>query len=206
LRLTAAEKELFVHVLRTRLVAAVAVLTLPLLLAACGSSDGTHAGGSGSSAPAAASHNDADVHFASQMIPHHAQAVTMAKMAASHGASDPVKALAAKIEAAQQPEIDLMSGWLRAWGEQVPMGDAHSSGHGQDGMMTADQMHELDGARGADWDRMFLTGMIAHHEGAVTMAKAELADGQAPEAKALAQQIIDAQQAEITQMRALLAG
>jgi uncharacterized protein (DUF305 family) len=181
------------------------VLALPVLLAACGSSEGTTAGPAASS-PAAAAHNDADVHFATQMIPHHAQAVTMAQLAASHGASAPVKALAAKIEAAQQPEIDLMSGWLRAWGEDVPTGDTHSAAHGQDGMMSAEQMHELDGARGADWDRMFLTGMIAHHEGAVTMATSALAEGQAPEVRALAQKIIDAQKAEITQMRALLAG
>lgn len=195
------------HVLRTRLAAALAVPALLVLATACGSSsDGATAGPAGSTAPAAASYNEADVHFASQMIPHHAQAVTMAQMAASHGASDPVKALAAKIEGAQQPEIDLMSGWLRAWGEPVPMGDEHSSAHGQDGMMTAEQMQELDSARGSAWDRMFLTGMIAHHEGAVTMAKAELADGQAAEVKALAQKIIDAQNAEITQMRALLAG
>lgn len=196
------------HSLRSRLVTAGAVLALPVLLAGCGSSGSTggSAGSSSSTAASSASHNDADAHFATQMIPHHAQAVTMAQMAASHRASDRVKALAAKIEAAQQPEIDLMSGWLRAWGEPVPMGDMHSSAHGQDGMMTAEQMGELDAANGADWDRLFLTGMIAHHEGAVSMAKAELTDGRAAEVKALAQQIIDAQNAEITQMRAMLAG
>jgi uncharacterized protein (DUF305 family) len=73
-------------------------------------------------------------------------------------------------------------------------------------LLSAEQLHELDGARGADWDRMFLTGMIAHHEGAVTMATSALAEGQAPEVRALAQKIIDAQKAEITQLRALLAG
>ena len=194
------------HALRARLATALAVPALLVLATACGSSGDGTAAPAGSSAPAAAAHNEADVHFASQMIPHHAQAVTMAQMAASHGASDPVKALAAKIEEAQQPEIDLMSGWLRAWGEPVPTGDEHSSAHGMDGMLTAEQLHELDSARGSDWDRLFLTGMIAHHEGAVTMAKAELSDGQAPEVKALAQKIIDAQNAEITQMRTLLAG
>ena len=187
---------------RFRLMTAALALAAPFLLAGCGDDAGSGA--------AAAAHNDADVTFAQGMIPHHAQAVQMAKMAATQASSAEVKTLAAAIEGAQQPEIDTMSGWLRSWGEDVPGTDAHSGhdmsadDHAAGGMMTEAQMVELARARGAEWDRMFLNGMIVHHEGAVAMAQKELDEGRATEAKALAQRILDAQKAEIEQMRALL--
>lgn len=205
----------------------ITTLAAALTLSACGSGDGaaTQASpppGTGSAAPATtAEHNQADVTFVQQMIPHHSQAVEMSKLAAGQAGSAQVKALAARIEAAQQPEIDQMNGFLRTWNEfmsapgEPPMsGMDHGDMNGMDhaggtgampGMMTADQMSGLRGARGAAFDTMFLRMMIAHHQGAVTMSGTELRDGQSADAKALAQRIIDAQQREITEMRGLAA-
>lgn len=166
------------------------------------------------------SHNQADIDFAQGMIPHHAQAVSMAKLAAERASSPQVKDLAGAIEGAQQPEIDQMTGFLRAWNAPAPQmgnptagGMNHNSGgsgqmqHGSmPGMMSADQMAELEQASGAEFDRAFLQMMIAHHRGAIEMSNTELSNGQNPEAKQLAQRIIDAQQREITEMNQQLNG
>ncbi|MFE0630435.1 DUF305 domain-containing protein [Streptomyces sp. NPDC058864] len=202
---------------RAWLVAAAAATGL--LLAACGGgndhSGATH-GAPGNSVSASASvgeYNQADVSFAQQMIPHHRQAVAMAGMAASHGASNEVKALAEKIEKAQDPEIETMSGWLKTWGAKVPdamegmpaMGGMDHGDHAaMPGMMGQEDMDELDGASGKDFDRVFLTMMIEHHEGAIDMAKTEQQKGSAPDATSMAGDIVTAQTAEITQMRQML--
>lgn len=161
--------------------------------------------------PVEGEHNEADIRFAQMMIPHHRQAVEMAALVPAHSTDPRVIDLAARIQQAQEPEITAMSGWLQAWGVPVPEGPGDSDGHhgsmpGMPGMMTAGQMAELAAAHGADFDRMWLTMMIAHHEGAVQMAQTELAEGRDPQARTLAQQIIDTQQAEIEQMRTLLEG
>ncbi|HEX6338579.1 MAG TPA: DUF305 domain-containing protein [Jiangellaceae bacterium] len=150
-------------------------------------------------------YNDADVMFAQGMIPHHAQALEMAQLVQGRDAGQEVTDLAAQIEAAQDPEIQLMTGWLENWGEDVPdlTLDHSAMDHGK-GMMTADQMAALDDATASEFDRMFLELMIEHHEGAIAMSKTELADGADKEAKELAQEIIDGQQAEIDHMRELL--
>ena len=197
-----------------------AAVTLSALLAGCGSSTSSTgstappASGSASTAPVAQAHNQADITFATDMIGHHTQAVSMSKLAAQHASSPQVKDLAARIEAAQQPEIDQMSGFLRAWNVPVPgTNDSGMSGmnHGDmsennmPGMMSGQQMQQLDQASGAAFDTMFLQMMIGHHQGAVTMSKTEQAEGEYPDAKALAQNIIDAQQREITAMQTMLA-
>lgn len=150
-------------------------------------------------------YNDADVMFAQGMIPHHAQALEMAQLVQGRDASQEVTDLAAQIEAAQDPEIQLMTGWLENWGEDVPdlTLDHSAMDHGK-GMMTADQMAALDDATAGEFGRMFLELMIEHHEGAITMAETELSEGANGDAKELAQEIIDAQQAEIDHMRELL--
>jgi uncharacterized protein (DUF305 family) len=150
--------------------------------------------------------NDADVMFAQGMIPHHAQAVEMAQLVQGREAGQEVTDLAAQIEAAQDPEIQLMTDWLEDWGEDVPdLAMDHSAmDHGM-GMMTAEQMAALDGATGDEFDRMFLELMIEHHEGAIAMSQTELSEGTNEEAEELAQEIIDAQQAEIDHMQELLA-
>jgi len=169
--------------------------------------------------PASGPHNAADVAFATGMVPHHGQAVVMAEMAETRAASPEVRQLAADIKAAQGPEIAQMSGWLAGWGEDVPdadsmaMGMDHDMGDmggddssGMGGMMSSDDMSKLTAASGPAFDRMWLTGMVAHHEGAVEMSKAELMQGANPDAKKLARAIITAQQAEIATMRKILGG
>jgi uncharacterized protein (DUF305 family) len=162
-------------------------------------------------------HDDADITFANQMIPHHTQAVRMAELAGQRAGSDQVRQLAATIQAAQQPEIDQMSAMLTRWGAPPPpaggmAGMDHGSGampgmdHGSmPSMMTDAEMTGLSQTSGADFDRRFLTMMIAHHQGAVDMSATELAQGRNPEATALARRITAAQRAEIDQMRRMLA-
>ena len=152
-------------------------------------------------------HNAQDVSFAQDMIGHHQQAVEMSTMALSQAASSKVKDLATRIKAAQDPEIQMMKGWLSSWDEPETAGSGgmDHSGGGMTGMMTDAQMTQLRGASGAEFDRIFLTMMIEHHQGAVTMARTELDKGKYEPAKQLAQTIIDAQQKEITEMQALLA-
>ncbi|PWI16897.1 DUF305 domain-containing protein [Streptomyces sp. Act143] len=186
-----------------------------LVLAACGSDDGSSDTGSGTQTSASAgaedtagAHNDQDVDFAQGMIPHHQQALQMAKMARSQASSAEVKDLAARIEKAQDPEIETMSGWLETWGEDVPSsmpGMDHGDGSSDmPGMMGTEDMDKLMDASGKDFDTMFLTMMVEHHEGAVKMATTEKDKGQYGPAKKLAGDIITAQTAEIEEMNKLL--
>jgi uncharacterized protein (DUF305 family) len=161
--------------------------------------------------PAAAGpHNAADVAFATQMISHHGQAVQMSDLVLGRGSTADVKSLAEKIKAAQTPEIARMSGWLKGWGQQVPdpyaTMAADMGGMPMGGLMTAEQMHQLETASGAGADKVFLTLMPAHHRGAIDMARVELSKGANPQAKKLAQAIITAQTAEIATMKTMLAG
>jgi uncharacterized protein (DUF305 family) len=149
-------------------------------------------------------HNDADVVFAQQMIPHHSQALEMAQLAADRAEDPQVKDLGARIEGAQEPEIEQMQAWLEAWGEDPASEAMDGMEHGDAGMMTDDDMARLEAAAGAEFDAMFLEMMIQHHSGAVDMAETEIADGRFPEAIELATAIKQAQEAEIDQMRRLL--
>jgi len=129
---------------------------------------------------------EADVRFMTGMIAHHAQALVMAEMAATHGASPAIQILAGRIINAQKDEIHRMQQWLRERGQPVPevhiegttmtirfSGHAGHAGHDahmhMPGMLTEEQIRELDAARGAEFDRLFLKYMIQHHQGAVTM-------------------------------------
>ncbi len=199
----------------TLVAAAAAALTAGAALGGCGTTATAPPSSSASSPQVAQAHNQADITFAQGMIPHHAQAVAMSEMAAQRAESPQVKDLAARIQAAQQPEIDQLTGFLRAWNAPVPDANSPMAGMGQmehgasgpmPGMMSGDQMQGLGQASGNTFDRMFLQMMIAHHQGAVTMAGTELKDGQNPDARQLAQRIIDAQQREITEMQSLLGG
>jgi uncharacterized protein (DUF305 family) len=190
-----------------------------LLLAGCGddSSDATghgsmmsSSGSASSSASAEADRNDQDIQFASGMIPHHGSAITMAQMAQAQAADQRVEDLAARIEAAQAPEIETMSGWLADWGTAAPssatdngMGGMDHSGM-DDGDMGGMDTGALAGMSGAEFDRMFLTMMIEHHRSAVAMAETEIADGKNADAIALAESIQDSQNAEIAAMQQLL--
>ncbi|WP_026544101.1 DUF305 domain-containing protein [Arthrobacter sp. 35/47] len=185
-------------------------------LAGCGagaeSQPGTSGSSSSSSSQESAAHNDADVMFAQMMIPHHRQAVEMSDIVlAKEGISPEVMDLATRIKDAQAPEIDTMTGWLEAWGEPMAMDggmEGHSMGgmDSMEGMLSEDQMAELESAEADDASRMFLETMTAHHEGAVAMAEEEIENGENPDAIALAEAIVAAQEAEIEEMQELLAG
>ncbi|CAM3372306.1 DUF305 domain-containing protein [Kibdelosporangium persicum] len=164
------------------------------------------------SAPAAATGNNADdISFAQGMIPHHGQAVEMAKLVPSRSTDPKVLDLAKRIQQAQDPEIQQLTDMLKEWGSaptstpSTPGMDHGGHGSaGSGGMMTAEEMKQLEAAKGAEFDRMWMQMMIKHHEGAIEMARTELSKGASAEAKALAQKIIDAQQAEITEMQGLM--
>jgi len=193
--------------LRLSVVAAV----LAIGLVACGDDDDT-ASSSTSESSVAAEFNDADVEFARGMIPHHRQAVEMAAIALdpSVEAGADVQDLATRIEEAQDPEIELMTGFLAAWGQDASGETAGSQGMDEmgemDGMMTDEEMQSLADLRGDEFDRTWMEMMTEHHEGAIAMAEIEISDGDNPDAMELAEQITDAQQAEIDEMRALLEG
>jgi uncharacterized protein (DUF305 family) len=123
-------------------------------------------------------HTQADVHFMTGMIPHHAQAVLIAGWAASHGARADIRILCERIVVAQRDEIELMQTWLRDRRLPVPPADAKRmrmtmNGVEHDmlmpGMLTDEELAELDKARGSDFDRLFLAAMIRHHQGAIAM-------------------------------------
>jgi uncharacterized protein (DUF305 family) len=212
------------YTFKTRLAGALLAGTAAVTLAACGSSSSksgstgmgtismpatsSSASASGStSASAAASHSQADVSFATDMIPHHGQAIEMADMALKQASSSQVKQLASQIKSAQDPEISTMSGWLKDWGAPVPsasMSGMAMGGMSMNGMMSAEEMKQLAAAGGAAFDKLWLQMMIKHHQGAIAMAKTELTTGQYPPAKTLAQSISDSQAKEIATMQGLL--
>ncbi|MGW3287322.1 DUF305 domain-containing protein [Streptomyces sp. NPDC001002] len=195
-----------------------AAVSAALVLAACGNGDGDSGhDGHGSAASStgtstgARSHNAQDVAFAQGMIPHHQGALEMAGLAADRASSAQVKSLASRIEKAQDPEIKTMSGWLKAWGEDVPSatssampGMDHSEHSGMPGMMADKDMAELEKASGTGFDTMFLTMMTEHHQGAVTMANTEKSKGSYGPAKDMAGDIVTGQTAEIAEMKKLL--
>jgi uncharacterized protein (DUF305 family) len=202
----------------------IGVLTIAAILglAACGGDDGsTDTGpaatsdtgsddaGASDTGDGVAEFSEADVFFAQHMIPHHEQAIEMSEIALDPaiGASDSVRALATEIEGAQDGEIDLMTQWLTSWGEPVEMDltDDHSM-ESMQGMMTVEQMDALAATTGAAFDTLWLEMMIEHHRGAVAMAEDVVADGTNSDVAALAGEIITAQEAEIAEMEALLAG
>lgn len=181
--------------------------------AGTGSTDTATATPSTSAQAVTEEHNDADTMFAQMMIPHHEQAVQMSEVMLAKDDLDPdIEALANKIVAAQGPEIDQLKTMLETWGEPTSMesggmeGMDHGSdsGAGMEGMMTEEQMQELEAAEGTEAAEMYLTMMTAHHRGAIDMAQEEVAEGQNPQAIEMAQKVIEDQEAEIQEMERLL--
>lgn len=205
------------HTLMTRARVPALALAVGLALAACsgGGDDGadhdmagTGGGSSASDTPSGtatdAPFNAADVMFAQMMLPHHEQAIEMSDaVLAKEGIGPELVDLAEQIKAAQGPEIDTLSGWLADWGADPEAGA--DMGHDMAGMMSAEDLQALEDATGADAERLFLEQMVAHHEGAVEMAQAEVSGGQHVGAVEMAQAVVDSQTAEIQQMRDLLA-
>ena len=187
--------------------AASSVLVGTLLLTGCtiniggtnpnGMMDGNMMGNNLSSAD----FSGTDIMFAQMMIPHHQQAVDMSTLAETRTSNPEILALAQEIKDAQAPEIKQMTAWLDSAGAGMDMGHDMAMG----GMLTDEQMTALTNASGADFDKLYLQGMIAHHEGAIEMAQMILGSNNA-EAKALAEAIISSQTAEIEKMKTLLAG
>ena len=140
---------------------------------------------------------DSDLMFAEMMIPHHEQAIEMSELAVNLSQDAEVVALAREILAAQAPEIEQM----KTWGNLNL--EAHA-GHTMMGMLTPDQMSALSAATGSAFDRLFLEGMIAHHEGAIQMAQMVIQSPNA-EARKLSEEIIASQTAEIELMQKMLA-
>lgn len=134
--------------------------------------------------------------FAAMMVPHHEQAIEMAELALSNSSNQKIIELAQEIKAAQAPEIELLSSWA---GSMLGVHD----GHQMAGMLNDDELKKLAAASGAEFDRLFLTGMIKHHQGAIEMAQDVLTSINA-EVVELAKSIIDTQQAEIVLMQQLL--
>ena len=176
-------------------------LAAAFLLAAC------NQGGGGEqeqgTAPAEAAPSDADVSFTQNMIPHHQQAIEMAKLVDSHTDRPELRKLAGSIVSSQGQEITQMQGWLRSWSKPETPAEGHG-GHGDTempGMMSEADMRRLMEATGTEFDLAFVEMMAAHHQGAIDMANTELKDGSLPEVTRLAQQIIDTQQNEIDQLQ-----
>lgn len=185
--------------------AALAPIALATITLAAGCGDVNHdaSGSSGTPPASSASLNDADVTFAQNMIPHHQQAVAMADLAATRATDPQIKQLATQIKAAQDPEIRTLTGWLTLWGRPSAPAMGHE-GMAMPGMMSEAEMTQLASAAGTEFDRMFAQMMIAHHHGAIQMAKDEQANGASTEAKALAATVERTQSAEVTQLETIL--
>ncbi|MCM3555778.1 DUF305 domain-containing protein [Janibacter melonis] len=177
-------------------------------LAACSSgSDGSMSGMvhdktpmSTSDTSTTAEGRQGDIMFAQMMIPHHEQAIAMADLALdpSANASEQVRDFAKDIKGAQGPEIQTMESWLEDW--DAPTASSTGMEHGS-GMMTQEQMAALTSATGAEFDRQWLTLMIQHHQGAVTMADQVLTTTEDDAVERMAKAIVKTQKAEITAMQ-----
>ncbi|MFI8824757.1 DUF305 domain-containing protein [Streptomyces sp. NPDC053431] len=145
--------------------------------------------------------NGADFRYVQMMIEHHRQALTMTALAPQRAGSPQVRNVAARIAAAQGPEIGAMQGWLKNNGGPRPMsGHDH---HTMPGMATEAQLAALKAARGKAFDELFLKLMITHHQGAVTMAAEALSQGNNVLVEEMANDVIAQQTAEIDRMRSL---
>ena len=188
---------------------------MALTAAACGNDDANTAS---SSEVSTTKHNDADVEFASNMLQHHAQALSMVDLTQGRTLDPEVQQLAEQIRDAQAPEIETFTDWLTDWDEEVPetVRDHSNAGHDMDdmgdsmndenmpGMMTSDDMGALEDASDAEFQTMWLEMMVEHHEGAIEMAETETSDGQYKDAVDLAGDIVESQSAEIEKMEGLL--
>jgi len=194
-----------------------AAATLTLALAGCGNDDGAEPAADQTAANGDV-FNTADVEFATQMIPHHAQALEMVDLTVGRDLTPETAELVESIRAAQTPEVEQMTDWLTAWDQEVPatsLDHSNAEGEGEDmegmegmedmpGMMSSDEMAALADAPDAEFEQMFLEMMIEHHTGAVEMAETEQEEGQFAEAITLAEGIESGQTAEISEMETIL--
>ncbi len=195
----------------TRIASVLVALFAALFLTSCSGSD-EHTDAHKTDEPVVsaqpAGFNADDHAFATNMIPHHEQAIELAAMAPERSTDSEILALADKISATQQPEINALRVFLVQWNENPEDNTSHGGGgHGaMAGMVDDATMARLQSLQGAEFDTLWLQSMISHHQGAIEMAKAEVANGQNDDIKRMAQTMIDAQQAEINQMKQMLEG
>ena len=181
----------------------------------CGADDAASPSQATSTAPNGEVVDAADVAFATDMIPHHAQALVLVDTTLGRTLDPAIQRVMDGIRGGQTPEIETMSGWLTSWGEPVPEtardhANAHGDGDGgamsdMPGMVSDPDLTRLEQAEGPAYEKLLLELMIGHHEGAIEMSRSEIADGTFQPAQDLSQQIIAAQEREITTMKKLLA-
>ena len=151
-------------------------------------------------------HNDQDVSFARDMVPHHQQAITMANLARTQTTNQQIHDLASRITTSQQAELGSLNGWLETWKVKATDHGGHDMGgtKGMHGMVSDADLRTMEAANGAEFDRLFLLRMTAHHKGAIGMAKVQLDKGRFGPAKELARRITTTQEKEIAEMAQLL--
>ena len=150
--------------------------------------------------------NDADLNFTQTMIPHHEQAIEMAEIALDPlvGASDSVKAIATRIKSAQDSEVTKMKAFLTMWKQRLTGDSSMNNSDMMSGVLSDEDMKKLSSLRGVEFDRAWMKDMIAHHEGAIEMAKEVLKDGMNTGVNALAKLVETVQDSEILEMKKLL--
>jgi uncharacterized protein (DUF305 family) len=148
-------------------------------------------------------YSDADVDFVTAMVPHHAQALEMAELAPERAADARVRAMAERIAAGQGPEIAVLQAWLEKHGLPKAPTDPDHADHDMQGMVTGEQMTQLLAAEGEQFDRLFLTRMISHHEGALAMVD-RLGQGTHPLVMGMAKDVAVTQSVEISRMQEVL--
>lgn len=173
-------------------------------LAACGSSSREDATGtstqSGKPSTSADPFSHEDIMFAQMMIPHHEQAIEMCDLALKNSENTRIKGLAERIKATQRSEITTMRGWVAASG----MGDSHSAdAHAaMQGLLSEKEMAALAAAKGMEFDRLFLKGMVKHHEGAMDMAS-NVTESENGTVSDFANWLVSIQYNEVTEMNVL---
>jgi uncharacterized protein (DUF305 family) len=212
------------HRTARRLATALLGAAVTLGAAGCAQDEGEHAGHGARGEVSATEHNDADVAFASDMLQHHAQALSMVDLTRDRPLRPEVGQLAEQVREAQAPEIQTFTEWLTDWDEEVPetMRDHANAGHGDDhgggdiaesmegmdtdmpGMMSAEDMTALESAPDEEFEALWLEMMIEHHEGAIEMAEEQQESGRYEAAIELAEDIAESQAAQVDTMQELL--
>jgi uncharacterized protein (DUF305 family) len=186
---------------RSRIVMTGLAAVAALLVAGCGGGDsgtGAAAGNSAAAADQSVTWNDADVSFAQMMLADHRMVGEMATMAQKKATTAELKAVSKKLNSGQSKAADEISGWLTAWGEPTEAGAAHAQMPGA--MTEADMTMLTSMKKGMDFDTMFAQMMVEHHQGAITMAEEEAANGKNPDAKAMAASMVKTLQAQVTSL------
>jgi uncharacterized protein (DUF305 family) len=191
--------------------AGLVALTVAVVVSGCGGTSGSDARTDrtvSTSTTQPGPHNADDVAFAQNMIPHHQQAVELAAMVPSHSTNHELIVVAKHIGIDQRAEIGILTDLLSEWHEPVSMpmhgGMNMDGGMHVDGMVDSATMKRLPSLTGPEFDQLWMTSMISHHEGAIAMAQNEIARGQNPHAISVATNIIPAQQFEIARMNRML--